>query len=662
MTSDQPPEGGYRPDVDGLRAIAVVAVVLYHVSKSLLPGGFLGVDVFFVISGFLITRNIVLDVDRGRFSIREFYRRRVKRIAPAMLLIVGVTLVASQLLQLPEDAHDTARSSVFSIFSLSNVYFWRYLDSGYFAASSAQVPLLHLWSLGVEEQFYLFWPTTLLLLYRPTSSKLRLAIILVGVAAVSFALGEFSYPKDPSFAYYMLPTRAGELLLGAISALVLLHQGTRRWPARLALALSTTGMVVLGVSLAAISESQPFPGWRAAVPTAATTLVILAGHGQGHVWSRLLSSKGAVWTGLVSYSAYLWHWPLLALYRYGYGEPGPVPGATMGILTFLLAWLSYRYVEQPARRSKASLPRVVTRQFLLPAGALFTLAMVMMYGPRLGIPLHSGRYQAQLSAARNATRPAYDVDWACQRQLVTSADLSDPLCIVGPASKDPPTVLVWGDSHAAHYLGVLRAFANGAGFRFRNVEVGSCPPLLVDPAPFVEARRLADCRASLAVIQNAVEQYPVVILSSASLNYGPDYLGGFRGTVSHLAAEGKIVVILGEVPGVPGYDRRCREKGLTYPFLTCPHIALPLSARVADNNQALRAMAEGIPGARYFDANTYLCPAGLCTAYWPSGEPIYYDETHLSLEASLRLGQEILSREGVPPPFKFPRPPGAPRN
>ena len=631
----------------------MVAVVVYHVHKSLLPGGFLCVDVFFVISGFLITRNIVLDVDRGRFSIREFYRRRVKRIAPAMLLIVGLTLLASQLLQLPEDAHDTARSGVFSLFSLSNVYFWRYLDTGYFAASSAQVPLLHLWSLGVEEQFYLFWPATLLLLYRPTGSKLRLAAMLVGIAAVSFALGDLSYPKDPSFAYYMLPTRAGELLLGAIAALVLLHQGTHRIPARLALALSTAGLVVLGVSLAAITESQPFPGWRAALPTAATTLVILAGHGQGHVWSRLLSAKAAVWTGLVSYSAYLWHWPLLALYRYGYGEPGLLPGAAMGILTFLLAWLSYQFVEQPARRSKAPLLRVVTAQFLLPAGALFALAMVMMYASVLAIPFHSRRYQERLTAARDATKPAYDYDWVCQRQLVTSADLTDPHCVLGPASKDPPAVLVWGDSHAAHYLGVLEAFANGGGFRFRNVEVGSCPPLLVDPAPFVQPRRLADCRASLAIIWKEVEQYPIVILSSASLTYGPDYLAAFDGTVSHLAAEGKTVVILGEVPWVPGYDRRCREKALTYPFLTCPRIALPLSAPVSHNNQELRAMAEGIPGARYFDATAYLCPANLCAAYWPTGEPIYYDETHISLAASTALGRQIVSRDGVPKAFTF---------
>jgi len=654
---ESPPKGGegspgdYRPDVDGLRAVAVLAVVLYHVNRRLLPGGFLGVDIFFVISGFLITRNILRDLDRGRFSLREFYRRRIKRIAPAMLVVIAATLVGSSLLLLPEDVHDTARSAIFSVAALSNVYFWRYLDQGYFAQSSAQVPLLHLWSLGVEEQFYLLWPTTLKLAHRWIPSRRKLAAGMLGVAALSFVLGDLVYPKDPSFAYYMLPTRAGELLLGAVATILLADERRLKLSSRMAGLTGTLALGTLIASLWVITEYQPFPGWRAAVATAATAIVIVAGDRQDQGWTRLLRWKPFVWTGLVSYSAYLWHWPLLALYRYGYGEPGPVAGLVMGVLTFVLAWWSYEFVEQPARRSKASLPRVFTTQYVLPAGALLGAALFLMYPHLTGLPLRSQAYGERLAATRDATRPAYDYDWVCQRQEVTSGDLSDPRCVLGDSGAGEPVAVLWGDSHAAHYVGMVAVFARRAGFRFRNVEVGSCPPLEVDPAPYVQSRRLADCRRSLDRIRPEVERFPVVMLSSAWLSYGSGYLDAFRSTVSHLVGEGKQVIILGEVPPIPGYDRRCREKALTFPFLRCPNLAVPLDSAVARTNQALRALAVNTPGVSYFDPNDYLCAGVLCAAYAPSGEPIYYDETHLTLLASERLGETITSRAGVPPAF-----------
>src|SRR5258705_5126811 len=207
----------YRREIDGLRAIAVLSVILFHIDKSALPGGFAGVDIFFVISGFLITGNIAKEVEDRRFSLIDFYRRRVKRIAPVLMLVIAVTLATSQILLLPEDARETAKSAVWSLLSLANVYFWLYQDTSYFAADSGELPLLHLWSLGVEEQFYLIWPLLLSALYRPRSRK----AFIIGAAVfalLSFFLAAELFNTAPAVVYYMLPTRAGALFVGAMFA------------------------------------------------------------------------------------------------------------------------------------------------------------------------------------------------------------------------------------------------------------------------------------------------------------------------------------------------------------------------------------------------------------------------------------------------------------
>lgn len=221
--------GDYRPDIDGLRAIAVLAVMIFHGHSAALPGGFLGVDIFFVISGYLISKHIAAEVQQRRFSLIEFYRRRVRRIMPMMLVVVAVTLPVSFCIMTPEDGRAVAKSTVWSIASMANIHFWRDLDTGYFADSTAEVPLLHLWSLGVEEQFYIIWP--LLLMFGV--SRLRPPLLfglMVILAGLSFELAAWVLPRDASFAYYMLPTRMGELLIGALVGVPAAIAPWRLWP------------------------------------------------------------------------------------------------------------------------------------------------------------------------------------------------------------------------------------------------------------------------------------------------------------------------------------------------------------------------------------------------------------------------------------------------
>jgi peptidoglycan/LPS O-acetylase OafA/YrhL len=637
----------YRPDVDGLRAIAVLSVVLFHVDARLLPGGFVGVDIFFVISGFLISRNILEELGRGRFSLVDFYRRRVKRIAPPLLVVVGVTLLASQALMLPDDAEPAAASALWSLLSLANVYFWLHTDTSYFAAASHDQPLLHLWSLGVEEQFYILWPLLLLLVHR-----LR-AGLFVGTAIVaiaSFALGEVLFSSAPSFSYYMLPTRAGELLLGGLVALASLRGVERHIPRGAVLPLALVGAALMIAPLFMLSGDSVFPGVLAVPPTLGTALVILAGHCRMTGVSRVLSLKPMVWIGLLSYSAYLWHWPLLAFYRYG-GRPdiGVTAGAVLMALTFLLAWLTYLFVEQPARRSNAPAPQIFTRQYIVPAGVLGVLALVAL---RLdGYVLRTGEYREQLAAARETTRAAYRYDYVCQREHVTPHDVNNPKCVVGPAAA--PNAILWGDSNAAHYIGVVGTFAQARGFSFRNLAVSACPPIFSEPATFVKPRRIADCRAATDITRATVEQYPVVIVSASYTAYvylDDTFFEKFYDTLGKLASDGHLVIIVAKAPVFETYDRRCREKALGYPLMDCAPFSVSPDATVTAANEQLRAFAERTPNVEYFDVTEYLCRSGQCSPF-DGDHPLYYDDSHLSMPASWDLGARIMRKGGVPASF-----------
>lgn len=247
----------YRADIDGLRAVAVLSVVLFHIWPGSLPGGFVGVDVFFVISGYLITTRIVEELGRDDFSLLNFYGRRAKRIAPAMLVVVAVTSITAKMIMLPDDATAVAKSAVSSVASLANVYFWRGLDASYFAAQDRDVPLLHLWSLGVEEQYYLLWPLLLILLARVRKTPAFVVAIAL-IASASFALGEMLFARDPSFVYYMLPTRAGELLVGALACNAVMG-GLEITTSRARTAIGLVGFLLLAASLATLSEHSVFP-------------------------------------------------------------------------------------------------------------------------------------------------------------------------------------------------------------------------------------------------------------------------------------------------------------------------------------------------------------------------------------------------------------------
>jgi len=279
------------------------------------------------------------------------------------------------------------------------------------------------------------------------------------------------------------------------------------------------------------------------------------------------------------------------------------------------------------------------------------VCLFLVYGERAGLAPYNAPYLAQLADQRNAMAPAYKKDWICQRQRLAAADLHDARCVLGRAGEDKAQVLVLGDSNAAHYVPMLEVFAHSAGYRFRNLEIGFCPPVLDPDAAGVDPARRADCVASLALAWPLLQDYSVVMLGASWTNYqlrSPAMLAQLRTTIESLQAQGIGVVLLAKIPTVRDYDRLCTLKKLRVGLLDCAYAPQPMAEDVAAINVQLAALAASLPGVAWFDPAPYLCSGGQCASQSPAGAPRYYDSSHLMVSGSVEIGQAVLAREGVP--------------
>ena len=644
----------YRPDIDGLRAIAILSVIVYHAWPFALPGGFVGVDIFFVISGYLISKQIFSEIQSGTFSVTEFYRRRIKRIAPAMLLVIFVTVIVSELILLPFDSQDVARSGLASLLSVANVYFWFFEDTSYFASATDELPLLHLWSLGIEEQFYLLWPLILLGVGRSHNRPSFVASVVV-LIALSILFGQYYYSIDPSFVFYMLPARAGELLFGAAIALVVLYRKlTSMRPEHFSI-LAWTGLSLVIGSVFLTSPDAVFPGFQSVPPTLGTGLLILAGHFHTTSPTQLISKQPFVNVGLVSYSAYLWHWPILAFLNYGRFEVDFVVGLGVISLTFLLAVATYRYIETPLRRSQRPFAAVLTGQYLAPVVVLLPVLAAIELSNGLAFRWHVDNYSTQLQQVRNETKSATQYDYVCQSQSLDIADFSDGNCTIGKLNKTDPTVILFGDSNAAQYVGILGEFANSNGFAFRNVEIGSCPPIRYGLAQATLPKRLHDCQSSLALAWPEIQKYEIVAIGASWTTYAQrssTFVDDLLLTITDLTRSGRQILILGKTPVINGFDLQCRQKAVGFPLKRCVHEEnVPLHDDITRLNARLRSFADVTDNVEYFDPNELLCPEGYCPVFWDDGSPRYFDANHITMDTSWRLGKLLDNEEMTPSVF-----------
>ena len=639
MSKHIPPR--YRADIDGLRAFSIVVVVIYHAFPAAMPGGFIGVDIFFVISGYLITGIILRDSHAGGFSLAGFYRRRIQRILPPLLPVLLFCLVLGYLALLPFEfanlGKHTAAASVF----VPNIVFWT--ESGYFDTHSKLKPLLHLWSLGVEEQFYLLWPLCLVL-----AARARLATgVVIGSLLLISLLSSILLTGDRAASFFLPQFRVWELLLGGLLAWLQARYPVQ--PQDLGKPIALVGLILLFFALGLIDRQSSFPGWWALLPTLGATLLIAAG--PETPVNRILAQPLLVFIGKISFPLYLWHWPLLSFARImESGEPSPIVRAGAVLSSILLAWGSYRLLERPLRYHPSVLVPVTLVVCLLALGAT-------------GLAVHRLDGLPQRTEQQNTIAVAFY--WK-ELGLHLRDDCSDQLDVPGRCLSDGkrPTVAIVGDSHSTNTF-----FALAHRYKDRPEGVirlgrGGCPPLYnVRNSDSGDADTcLETTNGNLAWVAGN-EAIDTVYLSSM----GPMYLAegqtryhmsalkhpglsdnravfatGLQGSIDYLQAAGKEVVLVIDWPAMTVDPKSCVDLP---PLRLTPFEAADCSVprkrhqrRSKIYHEVMTQVLSANPGLKYWDTQALFCRQGRCRGML-QGQPLYRDRSHLTQFGSRYLGE-----------------------
>ncbi len=664
----------YRRDIDGLRAIAVLAVVLFHAKVPVFSGGFVGVDIFFVISGYLITGLILSDIAGRRFSLLHFYQRRIKRIVPALLVVYVVSAVLATLLMLPGDIRDFARTLGTSALFVSNIDF--YERAGYFDAPSELKPLLHTWSLSIEEQFYLVWPLLCAVLATTIRRFRQLAVLawIVGAASLVAWLA-LTNSGQGNAAFFLTPCRAWELMLGA--ALALSH---RRRPVapRTAETLAAVGALLIVVAVVAPLQSHPLGAYLALPACAGAAMLILSGSDRWTFVRRLLSISPMVGIGLVSYSLYLWHWPLLAFGRYHFDRPlhwEEVAGI-LG-LSLLAAFVSYRLIEQPLRRMTT-----FRAGHVVAAGAVCLVAVALV----------GNRMEKDRGWALNLDPAIRHLDATARSQNVhqsrcfgRTADFgTDAACTFGRRAQGASFDLaVFGDSHADHYVPAISVLANAAGVSGRQITLGACPSLLGGFEIDSQFASKARCPELPRAMVRFVEQNPglrLVVLAQAWSQYAGKLLfteGGRRWTIyllgskdderselrsseilrrsleqtlDYLESKGIQVLLLGEVPPLVRDPVRCIANAIKQhrPQNACGRDLSEVRRVIGETEALLAGLARARKNVFFFSPSGTMCDQQWCNVVL-DGVYMYRDAGHLNRLGAERLAQAMRLPETLLP-------------
>ncbi|RQQ45221.1 acyltransferase family protein [Burkholderia stagnalis] len=642
----------YRPDIDGLRTIAVMIVVLAHAGFTGFSGGFIGVDVFFVISGFVVTNSILGDLSRGQFSFKAFYARRASRLAPALYLMLIATFCFSILFVFPEDTFKLAKNILAVATMTSNIYLSK--QTGYFDGRAADHPLLHTWSLSVEEQFYLVLPVVLVLLRR--RSRATLIGVLTAVTLGSLALAISIRHMDSPGAYYFAQYRAFEFLAGVLLAIV---EGKRQAkPHALFDTLLVAGLAIIAAGVLGASREAQFPGIGALLPCTAALLIIFAGR-RARFTGPILANPVCVALGRISYPIYLWHWPIFfALRRLSLTDPAAYVVAIFGAIALAAATHQLerrvQHAHWTARRSLLGFVAVP----LLGAGVLagvgkLTDGFLFAYPAAIRSNVHwSGTALFDMPRAR-----------MCWSQVGISDEAT---CTVGATSATNKAIL-WGDSHAYHLIHFFDVLGKDRGMAIHDVAFTLCPPIEAMSAHATDAafedthRQCVEHDKAVMTYALARQDVRTVIMSAAWQNYlnggvGPDVkptLHGFMPgqlerelghTIEKLQAAGKRVVMLDDVPMIPESMVNCAfYNGLLFPY---PRRICEFDSKIAVDQHAPIAAMQARLQARFPDLriiHTYDAPCtdGKCRLEF-DGLPIYRysDYHHLSLAGSLKYYPE----------------------
>lgn len=619
----------YRDEIDGLRAVAVLAVIIAHTGLGWLPGGFAGVDVFFVISGFLITGIILRDLEQGSFRFRSFYARRVRRIFPALFVMLALSSVLAWALLSPSEIQDFSASTFYSVIFLSNGYFIDFID--YFAPSALNIPLLHTWSLAIEEQFYLLFPAIAYIAWRRFGLKgLWIAVALILLA--SFALSEWGWRNKLRANYFFSPSRFWEILLGSLAAL---SMARRKTPSNARPA--TIGMGAIILSFLIYDETTPFPSAYALLPTIGTVLVLVFSGGQNTA-SRLLRWFPLRFVGLVSFSAYLWHQPIFAFARNLELDPSiPKIALPLILVVFCVAFLSWRFVEQPFRHKSTFVfmpPRWHMPLLWFTAGALLSISVI---GYASSLPVL--RYPVE-------DRPLLDV---------SRLDARDYQRKIGkPFERRPfsqntnlPKIAIIGDSYARDFLNILNEAGVLAGYDVSLWTIShKCAPFFLKGSEEESLRSIwdtSDCRDydryRSPKMTRSIESADTVILAS---KWAPWHVPFIRSTVENLQGLTNANLVL---VGPKAFPHVSLRRLLRVPAAQRPDFRAQIDPELLIANDAMRLF----PGVKFVSQLDILCwkGGGLCKLVAKNGRLLSQDGSHFTPTGARFMAEALGDAQGL---------------
>lgn len=614
----------YRPEIDGLRAIAVLPVIFFHAGFELFPGGFVGVDIFFVISGFLITSILLREMEAGQFSIIRFYARRARRILPVLFFVMACCLPFAWMWMLPDEMKRFGQSAIAVATFSSNIYFLR--ETNYFSPSAESQPLLHTWSLAVEEQYYVLFPLFLILCWRFGKSKLFWFTLVA--ALCSLALSEWGWRHQAVANFYLLPTRAWEILAGSLLAFLppLKAAELRQHP--LAQSTSLLGMGLILFSILNFDSSTPFPGFYTLVPVVGTVLIIAFASAAN--WTgKLLSSQCLVSMGLISYSAYLWHQPVFAFIRLRSLEhPTQLVFSIGAAASLALAYLSWRFIEQPARTAVIEPNRLLA----LSAGGLLAVSGLGVLAHASEGFAHRATHLSSWQAAK--TQPKEQMEIAYRRgtcfidyhQDIEVLQQND--CVKAPLQKQQ--IILGGDSMAAHYYLALKDFAAHMDLQLSQINGTSC-------RPYQHANMSTRCQKLLKMLQQTLALAPegsfVVISAKWQKEFKTDenFQHNIRQLIERAARSSARVIFIGQIPtyAVSPNEAKLRlemmdenvEPGLKPDDTYRPVNTLLRTSIDAQNMRGNLVFIDPVAG---------LCSGSGCNTFSAKGVPLYIDQGHLT--------------------------------
>ncbi|MDQ6952485.1 MAG: acyltransferase family protein [Mariprofundaceae bacterium] len=639
----------YRAEIDGLRALAIVPVVLFHAGFEIFSGGFVGVDVFFVISGYLITTIILQEKDKDTFSLSNFYERRARRILPALFLVMFASLPLAWLWLLPSEMQDFSQSLFAVITFSSNIYFWN--DISYWGTANALKPMLHTWSLAVEEQYYVLFPLFLMLMWK-FRKRWILASFLV-LAVLSLLLAQWGAYHKPHATFFLLPTRAWELAIGAAIAFYFLYRKHEtRWilaHKSINEAMGVLGFLMIGYAVYVFDKNVPFPSVYALVPTLGAGFIILFSSSETWV-GKVLGSKMLVGVGLLSYSAYLWHQPLFAFARqYSVHPLSDTLLLSLSLAAFILSYFSWRFVEAPFRQRG----RVSQKKFVLfaIAGTLFFGCIGLAGHYTQGFPnrvTSSGQSLIDLEEKVNAN---HGLSGTCDDGFTLSPDCR---------TSDAPEIVVWGDSYAMHLVkGIL---ASNPDAKIIQMTKNTCGPFF-DIAPIKLPRYskqwARQCIAfndqvyawlqssetiKYAVISSPFQKYlshnQDILLKNGELTKGSyDFtLQTFHESLSKLTAIGITPIIFTPPPATGFNFGQCltRVDSRGGDLDQCNFTVKDLSKLQVETYKFLSAIGKDY---KVIDLKNMICADEKCVSHLGSSY-IYRDSGHLAVEGSQLLGKQ----------------------